>query len=156
MTQSDLQRKTTTFNSSVELGTRISLILTSLSDQALDLDELVFFDYALLYSQEFDGPENLHPPLPNHLAEVVHRREYLPNALRLFISRGLLSVKATNNGVYYKATDNTAQFVRCLRSDYFSRMWTNLFWIEDNYQKLCAQRFTFLSGLGNINDNKNN
>lgn len=148
MTKSDLSERRGVFNSSVELGTRASLILTSLSGHELDLDQLVFFDYALLYSGEFSGPENLHPAVPNHIAEIVHRREYLPKALHLFLSRGLISVKTTGEGIYYYASEDTSQFVRCLKSGYYKRMWGTLFWIEENYHVLNAQRFGVLRQLG--------
>lgn len=157
MIQNNDVQRLSVFNSSVELGTRAALILTCLSDHELDLDELVFFDYALLYSSEFSGPENLHPAVPNHMAEIVHRREFLPKALRLFASKGLINVKATCSGFFYQATDDTAQFVRCLRTDYYKNMWTNLFWIEANYQQLCTRRINFISELGSqhANNTKN-
>jgi hypothetical protein len=148
MTQNDYLRGANVFNGPIELGTRIALILTALSDHSLDLDQLVFFDYALLYSHEFSGPENLHPAVPNHLAEIVHRREYLPNALRLFISRGLIDKKATAKGHYYRASENTSQFVSCLRSGYYKKMWTNLSWLEQNFLELNDQRFNFLQATG--------
>lgn len=156
MNKSESGTDTVIFNSSVELGARAALLLTCLSEHKLDLDQLVFFDYVLLYSSEFSGPGDIHPPVPNHLAEIVHRREYLPGALRLFLSRGLISAQAIDSGVYYSANDDTAQFVRCLRSDYYKNMWKNLFWIEDNFNKLCAERGVFLSRLGSRNDNKKN
>ena len=59
------------FNGPLELGTRSSLILTAL-EKKFSLDDLVLLDYALLYSQEFGGPDNLHPALPNHIAEIGH------------------------------------------------------------------------------------
>lgn len=144
MIQSEKLRGSEAFNSSVELGTRMALILTALSDKMLDLDQLVFFDYALLYSREFAGPDNLHPAVPNHIAEIVHRREYLPEALSLFIKKGLIDKKTTEQGHYYQATENTSQFVSCLRSGYYKRMWTNLDWLEKNFATLDGERFSVL------------
>ena len=40
---------TSIFNNRIELATRTSFILTCFSDRALDIDRLVFLDYALLY-----------------------------------------------------------------------------------------------------------
>jgi len=146
MNKSDNLRGSDVFNNPVELGTRIAFILTALSDQMLDLEQLVFFDYALLYSREFSGPDSLHPPVPNHIAEIVHRREYLPWALNLFIKKGLIDKKTTKQGHYYHATENTAQFVSCLRSGYYQRMWTNLDWLEQNFLSLNNEKFNVLSG----------
>lgn len=156
MKQIDSTNKISAFNSSVELGARVALILTCLSDHELDLNQLVFFDYVLLYSREFSGPENIHPPVPNHLAEIVQRREYLPGALQLLASRGLISIKTTNHGIYYKSNDDTIQFVCCLRSTYYKTIWKNLFWIEENFHKLCDQSLNFISRAGSRYDNKKN
>lgn len=135
---------TSIFNSRIELATRTSFVLTCFSDRALDIDSLVFLDYALLYAKEFGGPLNIHTDLPNKIAEIIHRREILPAALKLFVSRGLISSEATAKGVYFKATDNTAQYVSCLKSEYYKNMWTNLFWLEDNFNYLDSIRNNYI------------
>lgn len=124
-----------TLNSSIELGTRSSLILTAI-DKQLSLDELVSLDYALLYSGELGGPNSLHPALPNHIAEIAHRREYLPRALKLFIQKGVISVEAKDTGYYYSSNERTLDFVSCLQQPYFKKAWIILDWISDNHQWL--------------------
>lgn len=42
------------YNSPVEIGARIVLLLAGLS-RTLDLDELIFLDYASIYSGDFKG-----------------------------------------------------------------------------------------------------
>ena len=124
-----------TLNSPIELGTRSSLILTAI-DKQLSIDELVSLDYALLYSEEFDGPKSLHPALPNNIAEIAHRREYLPRALNLFIQKGVLSVEAKDTGYYYSSNERTLDFVSCLQQPYFKKAWIILDWMSENYQWL--------------------
>jgi len=113
------------FNSPIELGTRSSLILTAL-DKQFCLDDLVLLDYALLYSQDFGGPENLHPALPNHIAEIGHRREFLPESLAFFCKRGLISAHIDESGYYYSANQQTLHFVSCLKSEYYRKSWIRL------------------------------
>ena len=122
------------FNSKIELATRASFILTCFFERTLDLDRLVFLDYALLYAKEFGGPLNLHTDLPNKIAEIIYRRETLPSALKLFISRGLILSVVNSEGVFFKASDNTPQYVACLKSEYYKNLWTNLFWLENNFE----------------------
>ncbi len=128
------------FNSRIELATRSSFILTCLSGRALDIERLVFFDYALLYAKEFGGPINIHTDLPNKIAEIIYRRESLPNALKLFLSRGIISSEINPTGVYFRANEQTAQYIGCLKSDYYRDIWTNSFWLEANFEYLESQR----------------
>lgn len=132
-----------TLNSPIELGTRCSLILTAI-DKELSIDELVSLDYALLYSEEFGGPRSLHPALPNHIAEIAHRREYLPKALSLFIQKGVVSVQAKDTGYYYSSNERTLDFVSCLQRPYFRKAWIALDWISENYQWLTDMQLTRL------------
>ncbi len=134
-----------TFNGPIELGTRSSLILTAL-DKQFSLDDLVLLDYALLYSQDFGGPENLHPALPNHIAEIGHRREFLPGSLAFFSKRGLISVNIEETGYYYSANQQTLHFVSCLKSEYYRKSWVRLGWLKDNYNNLLEQLFPKFNG----------
>lgn len=134
------------FNSPLEIGTRVALILTSL-DQPLALDELVILDYALLYSKEFGGPENLHPALPNHLAEIAHRREVIPKALSFLSKRGLIRMLVEDTGYYYSSNESTTDFVSCLQSPYYKKSWTRLNWISENREKIISTKILELKGL---------
>lgn len=120
------------FNSNVELATRAALILSSMEDELFGIDELVILDYALLYSKEFNGPENLHPAVPNHLAEIAQRRELLPDSLLFFIKKGLISVHYVENGKFFSANENTNSFVSCLTTNYFLKIWERLSWLSAN------------------------
>jgi len=141
------------FNSKVEPATRASFILTFFHDRSLDLDRLVFFDYVLLYAKEFGGPINIHTDLPNKIAEIIRRRELLPEALKLFISKGLISSEANSGGVFFKASENTSQYIGCLKSEYFKKLWTNLFWLEKNFDLIDSQRIGYIHRSFEKNDN---
>ena len=134
----------TSFNSPIEIGTRVALILTAL-DSKVSLDELVLLDYALLYSEEFGGPENLHPALPNHIAEIAQRREVMPDAIFLLLKRGLIDLKIEKTGHYYKKNKDTLDFVSCLQSVYFKKSWVRLNWLADNKTKIVKTKIIELA-----------
>ncbi|ODS22478.1 hypothetical protein AB835_13925 [Candidatus Endobugula sertula] len=123
------------FNTPIEIGTRVTLILTAIENKA-SLDDLVMLDYALLYSQEFGGPENLHPALPNHIAEITHRREFMPKAIQFFLERGLIELLMQDSGYFYQSNDSTLDFVSCLQSSYYKKAWKRLSWISENRIKI--------------------
>jgi hypothetical protein len=132
------------FNHRIELATRASFVLTCFSDRSLDLDSLVFLDYAMLYAKEFGGPVNIHTDLPNKVAEIIRRRELLPAALKLFISKGLIDSNATSKGIFFTASENTAQFIGCLKSEYYKKIWVNLLWLEKNFDQIEGQRLGYI------------
>jgi len=143
-------KKPQIFNSNVELATRAALILSSMEGKMFDIDELVLLDYALLYSSEFNGPENLHPPVPNHLAEIAQRRELLPESLLFFLKKGLIDVHYCENGKYFRANENTSNFVSCLSSGYFIKIWERLSWLSEHSDKIKNRQLSELRNGASI------
>lgn len=131
-----MKNATMIYNTPIEIGSRIAMILNCLEGKKLDLDELAYLDFVLIYSQEFEGPNNLHPVVPNYLAELPHKRATLHESLDLFISRGLIDKVYDSNGIVYEANDLTHEFVSCLKSNYYKLAWSNLIWMEDNFVEL--------------------
>lgn len=129
------------FNSSVEVGARIVVLLAGLG-RKLDLDELVFFDYASTYSSDFQGEPSLHPVLLNRLAELVRRREIFPAAIKLIISKGFVSSQVDYLGVRYYTTMEGVEFAGKLSSDYHADFRRRVSWVEANFDHLTAQRST--------------
>ncbi|HHF3273457.1 TPA: ABC-three component system middle component 2 [Vibrio alginolyticus] len=139
-----MKNSTMIYNNPIEIGSRIAMILNCLEGEKLDLDELAFLDFVLIYSEEFEGPRNLHPVVPNYLAELPHKRSTLHESLDLFISRGLINKLYDSDGIVYEANDLTHEFVSCLKSNYYKLAWKNLIWIEDNLYNL---KFKYRSNI---------
>lgn len=139
-----MEEHAATFNSPVEIGTRLALILVCLGEK-YSLDDLVMLDYSLLYSEEFGGPENLHPALPNHVAEIAHRRNAIPKALNFMLKRGLIELIIEKSGHYYACNENSSEFVACLRSSYYKKSWIRLNWISDNRTKIIETKIIELA-----------
>ena len=129
------------FNSSIEVGARIVLLLAGLG-RKLDLDDLVYFDYASIYSGDFQGEPSLHPVLVYHLAELVRRREIFPAAIKLFTSKGLVSSQVDELGVRYYTTKEGSDFAGKLSSDYHTDFRRRVSWVDANFDHLTAQRST--------------
>lgn len=132
------------YNHPIELGTRVSFLLNYFNEKKIDLDKLVYLDFILVYAKEYNGPLNIHPVLPNHIAEIAHKKEIFPDALKLFIKKGLITLEMTEDGFIYKATNYTSQYVSCLKSNYYKKICKNLSWIEANYEDLEKKQFQIL------------
>ena len=129
------------YNSPVEVGARIVLLLVGLARQ-LDLDELIFFDYASIYSSDFQGGASLHPVLLNRLAELVRRREIFPGAIKLFTAKGLITSQVDEKGVRYSITSAGSVFAAKLSTEYHVGFRRRVSWFEANVDFLAAQRRT--------------
>lgn len=129
------------YNSPVEVGARIVLLLAGLARQ-LDLDELIFFDYTSIYSSDFQGGASLHPVLLNRLAELVRRREIFPGAIKLFTAKGLITSQVDEKGVRYSITSAGSVFAAKLSTEYHVDFRRRVSWVEANVDFLAAQRRT--------------
>lgn len=129
------------YNSPVEIGARIVLLLAGLARQ-LDLDELIFLDYVSIYSSDFQGEPSLHPVMLNRLAELVRRREIFPGAIKLFTAKGLMTSQVDEQGVRYSITSAGSAFVAKLSTEYHADFRRRVSWVEENIDYLTAQRKT--------------
>ncbi|MFJ3367937.1 ABC-three component system middle component 2 [Pseudomonas sp. NPDC086251] len=129
------------YNSPVEIGARIVMLLAGLS-RKLDLDELIFLDYASIYSGDFQGGPSLHPMMLNRLAELVRRREIFPDAIKLFTAKGLMNSQVDEHGIRYSITDAGMAFAAKLTTEYHADFRRRVSWVEQNIDYLSAQRRT--------------
>jgi hypothetical protein len=106
------------FNSALETGVRALTVLAEASPRALDLQELVYFDYLIVHSGDADGPVSLHPNTPLRNGELLVRRTIIEQGVLLMVSRGLAERLLRDDGVSYVATDEAAPFLECLTAIY--------------------------------------
>lgn len=106
------------FNSELELGIRMVYLLSSLYPMGADLQKLVLLDYAIIYSSDFNGPENLHTPVPLRAGELFSRRELIQSALYLMSKKGLVTAELDETGFLYFAGENARTLVDSLGSSY--------------------------------------
>lgn len=141
MDQEKMMHSKDLYNSPVEIGARIILLLAGLA-RKLDLDELIFLDYASIYSSDFQGAASLHPVLLNRLAELVRRRETFPSAIKLFTAKGLMTSQIDEQGVRYSVTDAGRAFASKLNTEYHADFRRRVSWVGENIDHLTVERRT--------------
>ena len=104
----------TIFNSSREVGIRLSFIFVAIAPRVVDVDELVLLDHALLHSADFGGPASAFPAAQTRSTEVTIKRPIVHDAVHLLAQAGIIDVIATANGLKYGATEEAAAFTRLL------------------------------------------
>ena len=60
------------FNTSMEMGLRALIILDELSQEPIDLNRLIIYDYLITHGNDFDERiESLHPSVPTVLVNLL-------------------------------------------------------------------------------------
>ena len=123
------------YNTPVELGVRCLLTLksNSKSEYKFDLDRLMYFDYISVFSGDLSGPTSMHAPVPNRGVQVYARRDLIKRGLALLISKELLDVSNTEDGIYYEINENGLEFLTYFDSSYFLKLVERVNWTSKEF-----------------------
>jgi hypothetical protein len=117
------------FNTPFELGVRMVYLLMALYPRKVDLQRLVYFDYAAIYSADLDGPESLHTPVPLRGGEYTSRREVIEEGLYLMAQRAFVDVEAGADGISFQLGENGPALVGLIGGDYSSELYKRCRWV---------------------------
>jgi hypothetical protein len=122
------------FNGPIEIGLRALCVLTTAFPTEYALQRLVVFDYFLVHSDDIDGgPVGLHPQTPHRGGEILVRRGVLQEGLTLYESRGLVERIYKDGGIFFAATDKSADFLDTLSTDYLKGLRERADWVVDSF-----------------------
>jgi hypothetical protein len=125
------------FNGPVEIGLRALCVLTTAFPSAYALQRLVVFDYFLVHSDDLEGgPEGLHPQTPHRGGEILVRRGVLQEGLTLYESRGLVERVYKDGGIFFAATDKSADFLDTLSTEYLKELRKRGDWVVESFGPL--------------------
>lgn len=130
------------FNSPFELGIRMVYLLNSLQPTGADLQKLVLLDYAIVYSDDLDGPLSLHTPVPYRGSEYMSRRDLIAQSLHLMSTRGLVAVSMDETGITYFAGDTARSMVGALTSPYLRELEVRCRWAAATYSTVSSRHMT--------------
>lgn len=134
MKTEELTRFVSPFNGPVEIGLRALCVLTTAFPAAYPLQRLVVFDYLLVHSDDIDGgPEGLHPKTPYRGGEILVRRGVIQDGLSLYESRGLVERVYKDGGIFFAATDRSADFLDTLSTQYLRALRERANWVVDSF-----------------------
>lgn len=128
-------RNINVFNSPIEVGLRILYILNTFKSTELDMNKLVIFDYLLLNSNDFPkGPKSIHPSTPHRSSQMIIKPPILREGLNLMISKDLIELSFTNEGIKYKSNELTEKFIEHLDNTYSKKLIEVSLWIKDQFE----------------------
>jgi hypothetical protein len=118
------------FNGPVEIGLRALCVLTTAFPAAYALQRLVVFDYFLVHTDDIEGgPEGLHPRTPHRGGEILVRRGVIQDGITLYESRGLIERVYKDGGIFFAATDKSADFLDTLSTEYLTSLRDRADWV---------------------------
>jgi len=129
-------RSAKVFNSPLEIGLRTLFVLRA-SKKPCDLQRLVYYDYILVHSGDIpNAPDSIHPNIPYRTSEILVKRELLKKGLNLMLSRELVKLTFTENGIFYEASELTNAFVEYLDTPYANKLTNIASWVMTNFNDL--------------------
>jgi hypothetical protein len=121
------------FNTPLETGLRSVGILAAAFPNGFDLQRLVAFDYLVVHTGDIGGPPSLHPDLPMRSAELLVRRGLVERGLLLMVSRGLIVLQPTVEGIMYYAGEIAETFLASLESRYLGELQGRAQWVVERF-----------------------
>ena len=117
------------FNSPLETGLRTVVLLNAAYPRAFDLRELTWLDHLVVHTSDISGPHSLHPNVPHRDGELLVRRSLVEQGVTLMRRLHLIDTKFSSQGIVYSATDDAAQFVGLIRTEYGRAMKARAEWL---------------------------
>jgi hypothetical protein len=127
---------TSPFNSPLEVGMRVLMLLDEAFPDSLDLSRLVLLDHGLLHSADLGGPASLHPDLPIRAGELGVKRRLIEQGLDMLLRAGLVKMDTGEAGLAYTAGERAHGFLRLLGSTYAQGLHERAVWLLQSFESL--------------------
>jgi hypothetical protein len=138
------------FNSPFELGVRMVYLLRALYPRKVDLQRLIYFDYAAIYSADLGGPECLHTPVPLRGGEYASRREVIEEGLYLMACRSFVDVEAGTTGITYRLGENGPSLIGLIGGYYSKELARRCEWVADALGDKTDEELEYLFGAQGV------
>ena len=139
------------FNSPIETGTRVLVVLAAAEPLALDINRLVLLDHWLLHSGDFGGPPSLYPNAPIRSGEFGLKRRDLAVGIEVMLRARLIDVVAQTDGICYCANSSGVSFLGLLEAPYVERLKDRATWVATQIDAIASDagmRSSLTSSLG--------
>jgi hypothetical protein len=126
------------FNSPLETGLRVLVVLEAFYPRAYSLTELTWFDHLVVHTADVDGPASLHPDLLPRTGELFVRRRLVEDGLRLMHRLHLVDVRHDTDGVHFLAGEDAPSFLDMLQAPYSLDLKERASWLAGRFQAMPA------------------
>lgn len=120
-------------NGALEIGVRVSTLLTAAFPLPLDIARLVLLDHALLHTADLGGPPSIHPELPLRSGELGMKRSLISDGVEFACRVGLADVFTTTNGIEFRASESAPGFLALIKAEYYVDLSQRAQWVCDTF-----------------------
>ena len=125
------------FNSEIEMGLRILVLLKCMYPKSLDVEMINYYDYFSLHSKDVGGEEeSLHADVPNRSGELSVKIGLIHDSLKMLMLKGLVEHKYTKNGIEYIASEDVAPLIDNLSALYTQDLIKNTIWACNHFKSM--------------------
>ena len=128
-----VKTKSKVYNSNFEIAIRTLVILNSLPFKQASIYKLMILDHIALNTFDVGGPASLHAPIPNRGVQVYSRKDILNESIKLLISKDLIKLIPSKNGLPYGITKNGINYLEYFESKYFKQLKTKVEWTTKKF-----------------------
>ena len=121
------------YNSNFEIAIRILVILLNLPLKRSSIYKLMVLDHISLNTYDVGGPASLHAPIPNRGVQVYSRKEILNESIKLLISKDLIGLIPSENGLLYEIKKNGINYLSYFESKYFNQLKDKVEWTTEKF-----------------------
>lgn len=123
------------FNGALETGMRSLVILETAYPRGFDLTQLTWLDHLVVHTEDLDGPESLHPNIPQRNGELLVRRSLVEQGLMLMRQLHMVETQFQASGIVYVACEQASPFVQLIRTDYGRTLKDRAKWMLDYFSE---------------------
>ena len=124
------------FNSDIEVGIRVLVLLEKSSIIKHSLQRLSVYDHMLLHAGDIDlSQSNIHPLHPYRSSEYPIKFQVIEKAIYLLISRKLIDVYTDEDGISYGCSERTKWFLNAFESEYIKKLKLTAEWINAKFSR---------------------
>ncbi len=110
-------------DSEIEYGLRALIIVSVMDKCNLSFEKILIFDYMMTNINDFDNTmESVHPKTSYRFAKLVVKRQMYKDGINYCISKNLIDVDYTSNGIIFGNTSLTSQFLEYLEMPYVQKL----------------------------------
>lgn len=122
-------------NNEIEVSLRILILINTLNN-AIDEQLIIFYDYALLHSNDFDKKQiSILPNSPFRKEELTIKAKLIKNALKILVQKQLIDIIYNERGIYYLNNKLTSLFIAKLSSTYSKKVIKQAKWVKKHFKK---------------------
>lgn len=136
-----MQRFEHYLDSEIEYGLRALIIISIMDKCELSFEKILIFDYMMTDINDFDVTmESVHPKTSYRYAKLFVKRQVYKKGLTYCISKNLIDIQYTTEGIIYRKTSLTDIFLEYLEVPYVDKL------------KYCTYKINKLYGAVSLTD----